>query len=107
VLDREFRSFVKPNKIDIRFDMADPGELHYVPHISDHKEEDEGDTLFDLLANGMSLTTEEISDTLGIPAKQVKSRVSKLVEEKKIEEVSKGVYRIKREANSGESNSET
>jgi len=96
VLDREFRSFVKPSKIDIRFDMADPGELHYVPHISDHKDEEEGDTLFDLLSNGMSLTTEEISDTLGIPQKQVKARVSKLVEEKKVEEVSKGVYRAKR-----------
>jgi hypothetical protein len=96
VLDREFRSFVKPNKIDIKFDMGDPGELRYLPFISDHKDEDEGDALYDMIV-GQSMSTEELSEMLGIPQKQVKARVNKLVEEKKVEEVSKGVYRAKRE----------
>jgi len=104
VLDREFRSFVKPNKIDIRFDMGDPGNLHYIPHISDHREE-EGDALFDLLTNSMSI--EELADMLSIPQKQVKSRISKLMEEKKVEEVSKGVYRVRRTTETGQVEGET
>ena len=95
---------MKPNKIDIRFDMGDPGNLHYIPHISDHKEE-EGDALFDLLTNSMSV--EELADMLSIPQKQVKARISKLMEEKKVEEVSKGVYRVKRTTETGQVEGET
>ncbi len=104
VLDREFRSFVKPNKIDIKFDMGDPGELRYLPVISDHKDEEEGDALYDMIV-GQSMNIQELSEMLGIPQKQVKARINKLVEEKKAEEVSKGVYRAKQ--GSVEPNEET
>lgn len=97
VLDREFRSFTKPNKLEVKFTLGQPGELTYAPTTGDVKivEDKEYDVLLDLLASGSALSEEELRDTLSLKMSTVRARLKKHIEDGKVVKDGNN-YRIKR-----------
>ena len=81
-IDREFRSFTKPPKVDVTFKFGEPGECTYEPQMGDHVDDSE-DAVLSLLSN-YRLTETEIVEQLGAPRKHVQSRLKDLLKSKRI-----------------------
>lgn len=95
-IDREFRSFTKPAKLQVQFNMGEPGQNKYEPKLTDvvdiEKKKEEGDALYDLILTYGTATEEELKDALGISRKQLQGRLKKLQESAMVVCVD-GVYR--------------
>ena len=79
-VEREFRSFEKPTKIQVKFEFGAPGELTYKATMSDMTLTTD-DSIIDLFETYGSLSLEEVKSYLGIPKSQTISRLAKLVKD--------------------------
>jgi biotin operon repressor len=76
-VEREFRSFSKPAKIDVVFKFGEPGELTYEAKIADFIENND-DAVYDLIKGNAGVTEAEIKEALGISKQQLKERLKSL-----------------------------
>jgi RecA-family ATPase len=76
-VEREFRSFSKPPRLDITFRFGDPGELTYNAIIEDLIDNDE-DAVYDLIQGSAGVTEAEVKEALSLSKAQVKERLKKL-----------------------------
>lgn len=82
-IEREFRSFTKPEKIDVTFNLGEPGDYFYRADIRDIIPNDE-DAVYDLIKASGVVSEDEIKETLSISKKQVKQRLKNLLDAGKI-----------------------
>lgn len=82
-VDREFRSFSKPEKLDITFKFGEPGDYYYSAEIKDVIPNDE-DAVYNLIQSSGVVSEDEIKEALSISKKQVKIRLKTLLEQGKI-----------------------
>ena len=94
-VDREFRSFSKPEKLNVTFKFGEPGDYYYEPQLSDVVDNSE-DALHDLLRN-YRLTEDEIKEQLGISKLQVQKRLKQLLKLGKIAKDGNCYYSIIKE----------
>ena len=84
-VDREFRSFSKPNKLDIKFVFGEPGEAFYEPQIAQYDFTDGNeDPVCALLKGSTGMTETEIAKTLSISRQQLKIRIKELIKKDKL-----------------------
>jgi hypothetical protein len=95
-IDREFRSFAKPNKIDVKFRFGEPGEYTYEPVIGDFVQNDD-DAVYGLISSYGCVSEDEIKEALSLSKKQVKERLKALVQAGKVF-LDGGLYRAKKES---------
>lgn len=82
-IDREFRSFEKPPKVNVKFKFGKPGDDFYEARIGDALAE--GDIVEDLLSSYPSgLTEQEIKDYLQMPMAQLQKRLKGMIKAKKV-----------------------
>ena len=90
-LDREFRSFSKPNKLNVRFQFGEPGDYYYEPQIEDYSFTESGeDPVCALLKGSTGMSDREIAKTLGVPLSQLRIRLKELSKKNKIMLVKEG-----------------
>lgn len=80
-VEREFRSFEKPGKLQIKFEFGAPGELTYKATMSDAVVTTD-DSIVELFQTYGTLSLEEVKSYLGISKTQTIGRLSKLVKDK-------------------------
>ena len=92
-VEREFRSFEKPEKVNITFNFGEPGDLHYEALVNKNASADQVENL---LGNIRRTTVEELHTQLGISTRKAKQRLDQLVKDGKAT-VSGDIYTIKEE----------
>lgn len=94
-VEREFRSFAKPDNLNITFNFGAPGDDYYEARTSTEVKVT-NDALIALLEEAGRVTVDDIVNAMGIPASQVKQRLSKLVKQG-IVQIENGIYIYKEE----------
>ena len=90
-VEREFRSFAKPDSLNITFNFGDPGDDYYDARISTEAARITNDALIEFLKSTRA-TIEEIKETTGMPVKQLRGRLDKLIKEGQITVNNDGIY---------------
>jgi predicted Rossmann fold nucleotide-binding protein DprA/Smf involved in DNA uptake len=90
-VEREFRSFAKPDLMNVTFNFGEPGDDYYDARISSGSPKVSNDALIEFLKSTRA-TTEEIKEVTGLPLKQLKSRLDKLIKEGQITVNNDGIY---------------
>lgn len=94
-VEREFRSFSKPENLNITFNFGEPGELLYKADVSNSKGSS-SDQVYQLLTESRRLTIEDAMTALSITQKIAKKRLDLLVKQSKAI-LSNGIYILKEE----------
>lgn len=94
-VDREFRSFSKPEKLDMTFTFGDPGDPSYKVELGDHVDDSE-DAFIQLLSQ-YRLTEDEIKEALGISKAQVLARLKMLIKSGKVAKDGNCYYALQEE----------
>ena len=90
-VEREFRSFAKPDLMNITFNFGEPGDDYYDARISSGNPKVSNDALMEFLKSTRA-TVDEIKEVTGLPLKQLKSRLDKLIKEGQITVNNDGIY---------------
>ena len=100
-IDREFRSFSKPSKLDVTFKFGEPGELYYEPKLADLVD-NTADAVYDFMMNSGRVSETEIKEALSMSKAQVKQRLQALKKDGKIKQEGDLWVAIKKEVNDDE-----
>jgi hypothetical protein len=100
-VEREFRSFEKPNNLELTFNFGPPGDTFYDVR-TENNVKMSSDALIDLLVQAQRVTVEDISTATGMSAKEVRKRLDSLVK-KGIVTLDDKIYTYKGEEDDGES----
>lgn len=93
-IEREFRSFPKPDNLKIMFNFGNPGDLKYDVRLgAEVVTEPDSDVLLDLL-HTINGTAEELSKLINCSLKETKTRLTNLVKLNKVS-LKGNVYTIK------------
>lgn len=90
-VEREFRSFAKPNLLNITFNFGEPGDDYYDARIATEAARVTNDALIDFLKSTRA-TIEEIKEATGLPVKQLRGRLDKLIKDGQITVNNDGIY---------------
>jgi hypothetical protein len=77
-LEREFRSFEKPQNVELTFNFGPPGDTFYDVKV-DNNVKMSSDALLDLLMQANRVTVEDVVQATGMAAKAVRQRLDSLV----------------------------
>ena len=92
-VEREFRSFEKPENVNITFNFGQPGDLHYEALVDRNVSTNQVENL---LGDIRRTTAEELHTQLGISTRKAKQRLDQLVKDGKAT-VNGDIYTIKEE----------
>lgn len=95
-VEREFRSFSKPENIGVTFNFGQPGDLSYEAIVSNDVKSASSDQVYELLFEANRLSVDDVVNALNISQRMAKQRLDKLVKESKAT-VSNNIYIYKEE----------
>lgn len=90
-VEREFRSFAKPDLLNVTFNFGEPGDDYYDARIATEAARITNDALIEFLKSTRA-TIEEIKEATGLPVKQLRGRLDKLIKEGQITVNNDGIY---------------